>query len=152
MLPVRLAYPPVWFLLSVGLAYAAARFFPTPWPTAVARFADGAGVLSFAIGLGCFAAAALAFRRHATTIMPFSSPTRLITGGVFRFTRNPIYLGELFLLAGMCLHLGQSLPWIALPLFFGVMNGVTIPWEEAACRRIFGPAFDAYCRHTRRWL
>ena len=152
MVPARLAYPPVWFLLSFGLAYAMALFFPTPWPIPLARLADWAGVIALVIGLGCFAAAAFSFRRHATTIMPFQSPTRLITGGVFRFTRNPIYIGELFLLAGICLRLGQTLPWIALPLFFCLIHGLTIPWEEAACRRVFGPTFTAYCGQTRRWL
>lgn len=148
----RLAYPPAWFILSLALAYAFAWFRPSPWPTGIADIAHPLGYVSLLIGVGFFGGAVLAFRRHATPIMPFESPTRLIERGVFRLTRNPIYLGELFILAGVCLRLGETLPWLALPVFFAVLNWVTIPWEETACRRSFGSAYDAYHRRTRRWL
>ncbi len=104
-------------------------------------------------GIAIFGAAALSFRKHRTTILPFEDNTEnLIKSGVFRFSRNPIYLGEAVILVGTALVSGQIWPWAATVLFVIGIDRNVITWEERALRRKFGADFETYYQKTRRWL
>jgi protein-S-isoprenylcysteine O-methyltransferase Ste14 len=104
-------------------------------------------------GTAVFITAAFSFRRHRTTILPFEDSTdKLIQSGIFRVSRNPIYLGEVIILTGTALLTGQLSPWVAVLLFAGGIDRNVIRWEEQALQRRFGADFEAYCRKTRRWL
>ncbi|MCE3289332.1 MAG: hypothetical protein K0R83_1344, partial [Caulobacter sp.] len=82
----------------------------------------------------------------------FDDPDVLVTGGPFRFTRNPMYLGFLLLLAGVALGLGAASPWIVPVVFWLLADRWYIPFEERAMRRTFGEAYEAYARRVRRWV
>ncbi len=105
------------------------------------------GLLLMVIAVGHFVAA-------RTTINPLrpANATTLITTGVFAISRNPIYLGDLLILAALAVWLGNMLN-IALPaLFVWYINRFQIAPEERALREKFGAAYDAYCSRVRRWL
>lgn len=143
-------YPPVWFLTLGCLQWVLVRNFPSPLdlPDPV-RWAGLAGI---GIGGLLFSAAVASFRRHRTTILPFEDATdRLIKAGIFRYSRNPIYLGEAVILAGIALKTGQLWPWVVVPVFVLGINRSVIAWEEAILRKRFGEEFDRYCRQTGRW-
>lgn len=112
-----------------------------------------------AVGLAqCSAALAgvalVTFWRAGTTIDP-THPDRacaLVTHGVYRFSRNPMYLSLVLLLGAYALRLGA---WPALlgPLVFAAYTTrFQIAPEERALRERFGADYDAYCQRTRRWL
>lgn len=104
-------------------------------------------------GIAVFIAATFSFRKHRTTILPFEDTTeKLIQSGVFRFSRNPIYLGEAIILAGTALLTGHLGPWLVVLVFGGGIDRSVIRWEEQALQRRFGAEFAAYCQKTRRWL
>ena len=96
--------------------------------------------------------AAIEFARHRTTIVPHQTPQRMISSGVFAFSRNPIYLGDTLILAGLCLR-WEALAGIALvPAFVWIVTRRFIVPEELRLSREFGAAFAAYAARVRRWI
>lgn len=94
------------------------------------------------------------FRRADTTTNPHKpeSARTLVTSGVYRWTRNPMYLGLSFLLLGWAIELG-TLGALAGPLFFAVLiQYVQIRPEEHALRARFEEDYAYYCGRVNRWL
>ncbi len=107
-----------------------------------------------AAGLGLKIAAALAFRARGTTVNPIS-PERsaaLVVDGLYRVTRNPMYLGSALILAGWALHLGAWVAILTVPFFVLYMNRFQIGPEERALSALFGADYDAYRARVRRWI
>jgi protein-S-isoprenylcysteine O-methyltransferase Ste14 len=94
-----------------------------------------------------------AFRRSKTTINPMKpeSSTSLVVSGVYKVSRNPMYLGFLLILAGWAVFLSNLLAFLLLPAYVIYMNRFQIEPEERSLRSIF-PKFSAYERRVRRWL
>ncbi len=143
-------YPPVWVLIS-ALAMAALHHWlplyhfawvPETWTV----------WLLMAPGMLIMLIAAVAFGRARTGIIPFSESTQLLTGGLYRFTRNPMYLGMALALAGAAVALGSLSAWIPVPLFVWVIQKEFIVREEAFLEDIYGEAYRQYCQRVRRWL
>jgi protein-S-isoprenylcysteine O-methyltransferase Ste14 len=140
--------PPTWLGLFLGLAWLQARYLPLVDAGRPGHFLATALCLC---GLALFLAALLQFRRHRTTVLPRETPAALIRSGVYRVSRNPIYLADALFLAAAALW-GDAASLLLVPLFIGVITRRFIRGEEAALRAAFGPAFDAYAAQTRRWL
>ena len=80
------------------------------------------------------------------------APSELVTLGAYLWTRNPMYLGLLTALIGFALYMG-TLPFFLAPwVFFLVINGVHIPYEEAVLEKTFGSAYEHYLKRVRRWI
>lgn len=77
---------------------------------------------------------------------------QLVTSGLYRYSRNPMYVGMLLMLIGWWLYLGSLSPAMLLPLFIWIINHQQILPEEAALGAKFGEAYKAYCQHVPRWL
>jgi protein-S-isoprenylcysteine O-methyltransferase Ste14 len=94
------------------------------------------------------------FLRARTTIHPHrpEHSSALVTTGLYRISRNPMYLGLLLILAGWAVALSNGLGFLLLPGFVACMNRLQIGPEERILRKKFGTAFDDYCRSVRRWL
>ena len=137
--------PPVWLL---GCLFAT---WLSPWPLPTGRHA-AAGVVLLALAAVLTLAALVSFLAARTTFVPRRKPDALITSGVFRLTRNPIYLADLLVLAGFALFWGKALGLLLLPVLFLVLKYRFILGEEARLRAVFGPEFEAYAARTRRWL
>lgn len=94
------------------------------------------------------------FRQAGTTLNPvqIGRASSLVTGGIYQFTRNPMYLGLCIILTGVAVWL--SAPWtlLGLAIFVLFMSRFQIQPEERAMRTLFGEAYDEYCRGTRRWV
>lgn len=133
-------------MLVVALHYFAPISVPMP-PLHMA-----AGSFLITVGIVMTLVAIFTFSRHHTPVLPFRQPETLLCHGVFRWSRNPIYLGETFILAGIALRVGELLPWLVVLLFIVGLNRGPIAWEERALREKFGADFDRYCHRTRRWL
>lgn len=137
--------PPVWLLGCLLATWLSPWLLPTGRHTAV-------GVALLALAAGLTLAALVKFLAARTTFVPRRQPDALITSGVFRLTRNPIYLADLLVLAGFALFWGKSLGLLLLPVLFLVLKHRFILGEEARLRAAFGAAFEAYSARTRRWL
>jgi len=140
--------PPTWLILAIVLAAMQRAWLPV-WPTG--RGFDMIGAVLVLAGIALLIAAALRFRQARTTILPREAPARLITGGVYRFSRNPIYLADTLILSGLILRwdLG-SLPLVAG--FVAIITQRFIRGEEAGCAAAFGADWHAYAARVRRWI
>ncbi|WP_330948092.1 isoprenylcysteine carboxylmethyltransferase family protein [Thermomonas sp. LB-4] len=144
--------PPL-VVLAAGLALAwlIDRFVDEGAVTPV-WFGWGAGVVG--IGTAVALAGVIEFRRARTTVDPMrpERASALVSSGIYRVTRNPMYLGFALILVGWIVAL-RCLP--ALPIaavFVLYLDRVQIPPEEAALQACFGSAFDEYASRVRRWL
>jgi protein-S-isoprenylcysteine O-methyltransferase Ste14 len=106
------------------------------------------------IALGLMVATVIEFWRHRTTINPMkpSSTSSLVTTGVLRLSRNPIYLGDALLLIAWMLWLHSITAIAALPIFVAYITKFQIESEEAALRAKFASQFQEYCASVRRWI
>jgi protein-S-isoprenylcysteine O-methyltransferase Ste14 len=106
------------------------------------------------LGAGIAVAGVISFRRERTTVNPLrpERATTLVASGIYRLTRNPMYLGLLLVLAGWAWFLGNALGLLLLPFFVIYMNRFQIEPEERALLARFGDDFRAYQSATRRWL
>ena len=142
--------PPVWLLAALVLAWAQARFVPMGLGFGVG-VADLLGGMLVVGGVLLIALAVMEFRRQKTTIIPHLEAERLITSGIFKRTRNPIYAGDVLILAGLILRWDAVLSLLLLPLFVWTLERRFIVPEENRLRRKFRAEFARYCNETRRW-
>jgi protein-S-isoprenylcysteine O-methyltransferase Ste14 len=140
--------PPTWLLLMIALAALQARYLPLIDAGRPGRIA---GTVLIVGGLFIFTAALLQFRRHRTTVMPRETPVALIDTGIYRLSRNPIYLADALFLAGAALW-WDAASLLLVPLFVWIITRRFILGEESGLRAVFGAAFDRYAAQTRRWL
>ncbi|TCP42968.1 methyltransferase family protein [Rhodovulum marinum] len=141
--------PPVWLALFAGLAWLQARVLPLD---VTGRVGDAIGTGLVGAGLAVSGWAALHFVLERTSLIPRERPDKLVTTGLYRFSRNPIYLADAAILLGLIL-IWDALPsLVLLPVFIKVIEWRFIRREEALIRAHFGAAFDAYCARVRRWL
>ena len=113
---------------------------------------DLAGLLPVAAGLGITLWAAGLFRAAGTPVMPFEPSTALVTGGIYRWTRNPMYLGMAIALLGLAVLLGTLGAFLPLPLFVWQIRRKFILPEEAFLEGLFGGRYLEYKARVRRWL
>jgi len=143
-------YPPVWLALSLLAMFGFDRFLP------VMEFSfAGASVAAwslFGVGAGMVLVAAGGFRKVDTGVVPFSKSTALVTGGIYRVTRNPMYLGMALVLAGVAIKLGALSAWIPIPVFMVIIQKQFIENEEIFLTAIYGDDYRDYCRRVRRWI
>lgn len=147
----RLDLPPIWLLVHGLLAWIIARL--DPWGLSLdGAWAELAAGLLIGGGLLLILVAVAQMRQHRTAVMPRREASTLLSTGVFRRSRNPIYLGMALILLGWVLRLGEPLALPLLPLFVRLIERRFVAGEEAALARGFGPAWDRYRQATRRWL
>lgn len=106
------------------------------------------------IGAALVLIAGLGFRRAGTTVNPTKpqATTAVVDTGVYRLSRNPMYLGFLLALAGWAVFLCHVLPFLFLPAYVGYMNRFQIAPEERMLAARFGANYEQYRRGVRRWL
>ncbi|MGC4009559.1 MAG: isoprenylcysteine carboxylmethyltransferase family protein [Pseudomonas sp.] len=139
--------PPLVAIITGLLMWLAVR--PITAPAAV--------WLALLVALGgvavCLAGVA-SFRRARTTVNPLKpeSASSLVVSGIYRHTRNPMYLGFAIVLLGWCVFLGSALAVVGVALFVLYIGRFQIHPEERALRELFGAEFDAFCGRVRRWV
>lgn len=124
--------------------------FPIAQPIREPYRYAGAVIIVLAGAFGAWGV--ILFRRAGTGVVPFSEATTLVTGGPYRLTRNPMYLGMVGILAGTAIWLGSVTPWLVLPAFVAVIAERFIAPEEEMLARAFGERYARYRAAVRRWL
>jgi protein-S-isoprenylcysteine O-methyltransferase Ste14 len=142
--------PPTYLLISIlvmGLLkflLPMAMIIPAPW--------NLKGIILLILGLSINVFAENAFRSAGTTVKPFEESALLVTDGIYRFTRNPMYLGFGAILIGSALLLGSVTPFLIIPLFILLMDRNFIIVEERMLEAKFGKVWREYETQTRRWI
>ena len=148
--PKRYIYPPIWLILGFAAIYGLDRFLPLVRFGGTLSTVLGPGLMVLALALLVYAAGL--FRRAETNFIPFREATTLVTGGVYRLSRNPMYLAMALMLLGGALHFGALSALLVPPAFMITIEFRFIRPEEAMLRDTFGTDYDTYCRRVRRWL
>jgi len=165
---MRFAELPSWlrrpFVLAMGAIFAWLVFFEGPaeamrlnqswgwprWSGSLGRLLGGAfillGVTAFVYSSGLFA------RIGKGTPVPAEPPKRLVSSGLFRYSRNPIYVAYAAVLVGEFLWFGHAALLGYIALYFLAVQAVILWWEEPVLRRRFGEDYAAYTQRVRRWL
>jgi protein-S-isoprenylcysteine O-methyltransferase Ste14 len=142
--------PPTYLLIAIVVMVALHFLFPAaiiirmPW--------SFVGVIPLAAGVILNLVADRDFKKRQTTVKPFEKSTVLITTGVYRLSRNPMYLGFELILIGLALLLGSLTPLAVVILFPALMESVFIRAEEQMLARQFGQRWIEYNEEVRRWI
>ncbi|MBV6271698.1 isoprenylcysteine carboxylmethyltransferase family protein [Alcaligenaceae bacterium CGII-47] len=150
---LELTIPPPLVMLVLGLLMWLLTFtFPAFTMYSVSSVA-GAVIISV-IGVSVGMAGIIAFRRARTTSDPRkpADASALVTSGIYRFTRNPMYLGVLLVLIGWGLFLNNLLALICAFIFIPYISRFQIQPEERLLEGKFGPIFISYKAKVRRWI
>lgn len=139
--------PPVWLLGALAIALIESRLIGAP-----VAIAGWIGAVLFWIGLALIVGAVVQMIAQRTTPVPHQEPDRLVQTGLFGISRNPIYLGDLLVLAGCCLSWGAWLSLILVPGLALLLARRFIRAEEARLLVAFPEDAPEYMQRVRRWL
>jgi protein-S-isoprenylcysteine O-methyltransferase Ste14 len=151
--PNRLPWPPMIFSAALVIGVLLNVFVPLGWPgQPLAGVLSAAGWLMIAAFVALNIAAIATMRRAGTTVRPDRGADRLVTGGPFAFSRHPLYLAGILLVAGIGLVSG-----IAWFLLLAVLAGfavqkLAIEREERHLQARFGTQYSEYAGRVRRWI
>lgn len=143
--------PPVWLAGALALAWWQAGYFSYglsfggAWADFLGGLLVGAGVLLALL-------AVYEMRRQRTTVVPHREAQALVSTGIFSRSRNPIYLGDILILAGFILSWDAVLSLPLVPIFLWILEKRFVLPEEDRLRRKFRADFARFCEKTRRWL
>ena len=146
-------YPPLYFLAGGAIAWILHR--------RIAFEIDGAGVsdLQWWLGLalvvsgsGLMAWAIRSFARAGTTVRPDRAASRLVTEGPYGFSRNPIYVADSLVYAGVALITNSAWALLLLPLVLALLTVRVIRREEQHLHGTFGAEYEEFRRRVRRWV
>jgi len=142
--------PPILFLLCVFVMVVLHHVLP------ILRFSlihlSVVGMVLVMVGLSIAITENRHFAKVGTNIMTFDDPDILVTDGLFKISRNPMYLGFSIALGGFALISGTLSAVVVAVGFVVWTNHHYIPFEENVMRNKFGQAYEAYCAKVRRWI
>jgi protein-S-isoprenylcysteine O-methyltransferase Ste14 len=144
--------PPVVALLVAAAMWGISLATPSVEVPALVRVV--AAIAIALAGVGTVIAGALAFRRAKTTVNPLKPETTssLVTSGVYRFTRNPMYVGLALVLLSWAVFVSSALALLGPLVFVLYINRFQVVPEERVLSSMFGAAYSAYQAKVRRWL
>ena len=146
----RKIIPPIYFLLALSTMAALAHYMPMSHLIYVPLRVFG-GLLVFA-GFCISASGAYTFKLSGTPVKPFEPPVKLVTDELYRYSRNPMYLGMLIMLTGTWIALGSLSPIFVIPVFFIIIQEGFIRYEEELLEKTFGNDYISYKSRVRRWV
>tara|TARA_B100000700_G_scaffold60889_1_gene66648 strand:- start:3968 stop:4414 length:447 start_codon:yes stop_codon:yes gene_type:complete len=139
----------------VTLVFALSIYFSRGmFPAVEAQYSSYFGIFLLLLGFFILISAVRLFRKDKTTVNPLSpeQATKLVTGGIFKHSRNPMYLGMGFVLGSMAVFFNVIGGIILISLFCVYITKFQIIPEERAMSELFSEEFDRYVQKTRRWI
>ena len=145
-------FPPVVTLIFGALMYLLNHILPSGAFDFFGR--ELMTYIVLAIGGLIFAISVFQFIKAKTTTNPIKleQVSTLVTGGIYNYTRNPMYLAMLLFLIALGLYLGNAFNTLVAAGFVYYMNHFQINEEEKALTEKFGKTYKLYCKAVRRWF
>ena len=142
--------PPVFLLICLILMVLLRRIWPVK--VVLGYPINLVGLVPAVMGLLIGVLGVLRFRREKTNIHPFKPAGKLVTDGVYGYSRNPMYLGLTLILIGAWIMLGAISPILGILIFVVVSGRWYIPDEERMLSEKFGKAYEEYRTKVGRWF
>ncbi len=141
---------PILTIIHVTLAILLGWRAPMPLsaPTFIRWAGFGLALLGFILGVMALSE----FKRHRTSTDPKKPAKSFVTSGIYHYTRNPIYLGFVFILIGMPLNMGNYWGFVLAWPLITLMNNMVIRHEESQMEKKFKEQYADYRSRVRRWL
>jgi protein-S-isoprenylcysteine O-methyltransferase Ste14 len=142
--------PPTYMLIAMIAMIVLNFLFPlaivirSPW--------NLPGIIPIVLGVYISVVAEKSFRDARTTVTPFAESSILVTNGMYRISRNPMYLGFILILIGIAIMMRSLTPFAIIPVFLVVIEKRFVTTEERMLAEKFGRQYTDYKRKTRRWL
>ena len=146
----RKILPGIYLLMTLVVMWLTDRYFP------LNRYIDEpaaySGIVLVFGGIVVAAVSAERFRKVDTGLLPFNEATTLVTGGFYRYTRNPIYMGMFLMSLGVAVLLGSLGALLPLPVFVLIIRNNFVLGEERFLEAAFGQHYLDYKTEVRRWI
>jgi len=139
----------------VTLFFGLCIYFSRPYfPEFSSTLLSSLSVISFVIGISVFVAAVSSFKKEKTTVNPISieKASSLVVNGIFKYSRNPMYLGMSFILLGLVFKFNVIGGLLFTSMFMLFITIFQIKPEEAAMEKLFDQEWKDYTKNVRRWL
>ena len=111
-------------------------------------------IISFIVGIFVLVTAIISFKNHETTVNPISieKASSLVVNGIFKYSRNPMYLGMSFALLGLAFQFNLVGGLLLTSIFILFITTFQIKPEEVAMEKHFDQEWKNYTKNVRRWL
>ena len=151
--PNRFPLPPIITVAAIIVCFLLDRFLPVGWqPEQVTLLMRGSGVMIIVLAIALDVWAFATFRKHQANMMPHKAASRVLMSGPFAHSRNPIYLANVLLVAGLGFAFGSR--WFllgAIGVYFLLLH-FAIKREEAHMEANFPTTWPNYKKLVRRWI
>jgi protein-S-isoprenylcysteine O-methyltransferase Ste14 len=142
--------PPLLFVLPIVASLALEWFVPTSFMHGALRWI--VGVLIFVAGVALNVVGFITQKRAGTDPIPFNPSTRIVAHGLYRFTRNPMYIGFALCTFGLAVLVDSAWVLLAVPVGLVLIDRIVVTREELYLERKFGEEYLTYKRRVRRWI
>jgi protein-S-isoprenylcysteine O-methyltransferase Ste14 len=136
----------------VGLIGGVVANFLLPLPIWPGIWVRAVGMVPLLLGVWLFSSARRAFRRHSTSLMPWTPSAAMVEDGPYSFSRNPVYLAFALLYLSVALLFDSAYVLVVLPAVIVLFNRFQIPREERYLQQRFGDEYSSYKARVRRWV
>jgi protein-S-isoprenylcysteine O-methyltransferase Ste14 len=151
--PNVIPWPPIILFCGIASGYLMRALAPLPWAEGTARdILQGAGFVLAALAALLYFLSIRELWRHKTTVNPTGKSAHLVTTGPFAFSRNPIYLANVFLVTGIAFATGNAWMLAIAAAMAWLEQNLAIKREEKHLEARFGKAWRDYTKNVRRWL
>jgi len=142
--------PPLLFVIPILASLALEWWVPTTFINGVSRWILGALIVvaGITLNVGGF----ITQKRAGTDPIPFNPSTRIVAHGLYRFTRNPMYIGFALWTFGLAVLIDSAWMLLAIPIGLVLIDRLVITREERYLERKFGAEYLNYKRSVRRWI
>jgi len=142
--------PPLLFVIPILVSIVIEHFFPTVFVHGPVRWI--AGVLLVAFGVALNIVGFITQKRAGTDPIPFNPTTKIVSHGLYRFSRNPMYIGFAFWTLGVAILINSLWALMAVPIGLILIDLLVVAREEGYLERKFGEEYLSYKRRVRRWI
>jgi len=142
--------PPLFYVAGLIAGYFLDRRYPLP--SLSRNVALGAGIVLIAAGLTVARAGARTIWKASSSIIPMRPTTAIVSDGPYALTRNPMYVGMVFIYVGVAFLIRAPWALVLLPLVILAVDRLVIAKEERYLAGKFGDTYTNYCSRVRRWI
>lgn len=148
--PGIITHPPVFYIIAILISVGLDNIYRLSFGGG--EMLENIAILIFAVGIVVFIAATKTFAKNKQSPSVHATPVKIYSGGIYGYSRNPIYLGANMFLVSAALYFDNLWMLIMLMPILYIMTNMVIKKEEAYLEQKFGDEYTDYKKKVRRWI